>query len=181
VYGWVDKKPNHEGNLVRKTLGFVAVAALAVLWILTAQAIYGTPPLPARIPTHFDFAGNINGWGEPRTLWLLPIIATCVVALIWVVSFFPQSFNYPVRVTPANRPRLEAITISMMAWLQAELASQFLWIQWVIIRSARTGVNTLSPLLLALVIAIIFATVVVHLVAIFRAARGNTHAETPVV
>jgi uncharacterized membrane protein len=85
---------------VRKLLAFIAVAALAASGALTAMAIHGTPPLPARIPTHFDAAGNINGWGEPRMLWLLPIIATGVVGLMTLVSFFPQSFNYPVRVTP---------------------------------------------------------------------------------
>jgi len=170
-----------RGKFVRKTLAFIALAALAVSWVLTARAIYGAPPLPARIPTHFDAAGNINGWGDAQTLWLLPIVATCVVALLTVISFFPQTFNYPVSVTPENRPRLEAITFSMMAWLQAELACQFLWILWVIIRSARSARSELSPLLMVLGIAAIFATVAAHIVAMVRAARAATQAKTPVV
>jgi uncharacterized membrane protein len=162
--------------LVRKTLAFIAVAALAASWALTARAIYGTPPLPARIPIHFDAAGNINGWGEPRMLWLLPVIATGVVGLMTLVSSFPQLFNYPVRVTPASRPRLEAITLNLIAWLEAELAGLFFWIQYVIIRSARTGQNSLSPLQLVLVIALIFATVAAHIIAMVRAARQNAQA-----
>jgi uncharacterized membrane protein len=158
---------------VRKTLAFIAVAALVALWTLTAQAIYGAPPLPPRIPIHFDFAGNINGWGEPRMLWLLPIIATCAVALMTVIGFYPQTFNYPVRVTPANRPRLEAITLGMIAWLQAELAGLFLWIQYVIIRSERTSRNNLSGGLLALAVVAILATVAAHLIATVRAARES--------
>jgi uncharacterized membrane protein len=156
---------------VRKTLAIIAVAALAALWTLTAQAIYGAPPLPPRIPTHFDLAGNINGWSGPRMLWLLPAIATCVVALMTVIGFYPRTFNYPVRVTPANRPRLEAITLGMIAWLRAEFACLFLWIQYVIIRSARTGRDSLSGALLALAVATILATVAAHLVATIRSAR----------
>jgi uncharacterized membrane protein len=158
----------------------ITLAALAAVWAVTARAIYGAPPLPARIPTHFDAAGNINGWGDVQSLWLLPIVATCVTVLLTVISFFPQTFNYPVSVTPENRPRLEAITLSMLAWLEAELACQFLWIQWVTIRSARSGRSELSPLLIVLAIALIFVTVAAHIVATVRAARSNAQAETPV-
>ncbi len=160
---------------MRKILAFIAVAALVASWALTAMAIHGTPPLPARIPTHFDAAGNINGWGEPRMLWLLPVVAICLDGALTLVSFFPQLFNYPVRVTPANRPRLEAITLNMIAWLQAELACLFFWIQCAIIRSARTGRNSMSPVLLVSAIALIFATVVAHIIAMVRAARASAH------
>jgi uncharacterized membrane protein len=162
---------------VRKILASIALAAVAASWALTVHAIHGAPPLPARIPAHFDAAGNINGWGDAQTLWLLPIVATGVVVLLTVISFFPQTFNYPVRVTPENRSRLEAIALSVMAWLKVELACLFLWIQYVIIRSARSGRSELSPLLMVLAIALIFATVAAHLVATVRAARTNTQAE----
>jgi uncharacterized membrane protein len=166
---------------VRKTLVLITLAALAGLWAVTARAIYGAPPLPARIPTHFDAAGNINGWGGAQTLLLLPIVATCVIALLTVISFFPQTFSYPVSVTPDNRSRLEAIALSVMAWLKAELACLFLWIQYATIRSARAGRSELSAQLMVLAIAVIFATVAAHLVATVRAARATAQAETPVI
>jgi uncharacterized membrane protein len=159
---------------LRKALAVVALAALAGLWTITVQAICGAHPLPARIATHFDAAGQVNGWGEPRMLWLLPIIATFVVVLMTLVSFYPQSFNYPMRVTPANRPRLQAVTLSMIAYLRAELVCLFLWIQYEIIRSARQGRSSLSPWFLPVVIAIVFATIIVHFVAVIRAGRAVT-------
>jgi Protein of unknown function (DUF1648) len=163
---------SHTGKgIVRKILAVIAWAAIVALWALTVQAIYGAHPLPARIPIHFDIAGNINGWGGPRTLWLLPIIATFTGALLTLVSRYPQSFNYPVPVTPLTRPRLEAISLSMVAWLRVELASLFLWIQYAIIRSARTGKNALSLLLLLFAIACVLATVIAHIVASARVAR----------
>lgn len=171
MYG--EEYQNQGRESVRKSLAFIAWAALVALWTLTVQAIYGANPLPPRIPTHFDAAGNINGWGEPRMLWLLPIIATFIVALMTLVSRYPQSFNYPVRVTPLTRPRLEGISLSMIAWLRTELVCLFLWIQYVIIRSARTGHNALAPSLLLVAIALIFATVFAHVLASIRVARAD--------
>jgi len=156
---------------MRKTLAVAAIVALVALWVVTAQAIYGAPPLPPRIPTHFDISGNVNGWGEPRMLWLLPFIATLIFGLMTLVSFFPHSFNYPMRVTPAMRPRVENITLAMIAWLRAEVACIFLWIQFETIESAREGANRLSPWFLPLLLVVVFGTITWHFVALLRAGR----------
>ena len=60
---------------MRKTLEAVGLGALAVLFWDTYRALYGPDPLPDRIPTHFDIAGQPNGWARlPRfgcsLLWL---------------------------------------------------------------------------------------------------------------
>jgi uncharacterized membrane protein len=164
---------------LRKTLGFTAAAALAALWALTFQAVWGAHRLPSRIATHFDGAGNVNGWGEPRMLWLFPLIAAFVYALMTVVSYFPESFNYPVRVTPLMRPRLQAITLGMIAWLRVEIVGLFLLIQYEIVHSARAGHNTLPPFLLPTLTGLVFATIIAHFVAMGRAAgRGTTRHRT---
>ena len=136
---------NRSGSEPLRTfLQYAALAALLALWAITAYAVMGPHPLPARIPTHFDLAGKPNGWGQPAMLWLLPIIATVVIGLMWLVTRHPQAFNYPVRVTPATRPRLEAITLGMIGWLQLEVAALFLVIQDAIIESERIGTRTRS-------------------------------------
>jgi len=160
-------------GLLRRSLAVISPAALAALWVVTCQATSGAHRLPARIATHFDAAGRANGWGEPRMLWLLPIIAAFVFALMTLASLFPQSFHYPVPTTPATLPRLQAISLSMVAWLRAEVTGLLLWIQCVIIRAARDGEDRLSPLSMPLVTGIIFATILVHIAAMVRAARED--------
>jgi uncharacterized membrane protein len=158
-------------EIVRSFLQFAAFAALLVLWAITLYAIVGPHPLPPRIPTHFNLAGQPNGWGTPAMLWMLPVIATFVVGLMALVARHPRAFNYPVRVTPATRPRLEAITLDMIAWMQLELAALFLFIQYAIIASARAGSNSLPPAFVPIVIAVVVGTGVWHLRAMFAAAR----------
>lgn len=159
---------------MRAFLQYAALAALLALWAITAYGVMGPHPLPARIPTHFDLAGKPDGWGQPAMLWLLPNLATVVVGLMWLVARHPRAFNYPVRVTPATRPRLEAITLSMIGWLRLEVAALFLAIQSAIIHSARAGQNRLSPAFVPIVFLVVFGTVIWHIRALFVAARRPT-------
>jgi uncharacterized membrane protein len=156
---------------LRSFLQFAAFAALLALWAITLYAIVGPHPLPARIPTHFDFAGHANGWGTPAMLWMMPVIATFVVGLMGLVARHPRAFNYPVRVTPATRPRLEAITLDMIAWMQLELAALFLFLQYAIIASARAGSNSLPPAFVPVLIVVVIGTGAWHIRAMFAAAR----------
>lgn len=158
---------------MRTFLQYAALAALLALWAITAYAVAGPHPLPARIPTHFDLAGKPNGWGTPAMLWLLPAIATVILGLMTLVARRPSVFNYPVRVTPATRPRLQAIALSMIAWLRCELAGLFLWIQYAIIESARAGRNGLSPLFVPITILVVLGTIAWHFRAMFVAARRS--------
>lgn len=161
---------------MRRILDFVGLALLVVLVWITYRALYGPDPLPQRIPTHFGANGQPNAWGPPGSLWLLPIVGAALYMIISVVSLFPASFNFPVRSTAANRPRLEALTLQMMAWVKAELCCLFLTIQWSIIQSARHGNAALSPAVMPLFLVALFVTIAMHGVAVFRAAKGLNRA-----
>jgi uncharacterized membrane protein len=164
---------------MRKILEAAALAALGLLAWITCRALYGSNPLPQRIPTHFTAAGQPNAWGPPSSLWLLLIVAMGLYLLISVAALFPASFNFPVRSTALNRPRLEALTVRMMASVKAELACLFLYIQWSIIESARHGNTALSPAIMPLFLVAVFVTVAVHALAGFRAARPGSQARLP--
>ncbi len=156
---------------MRTYLEIIGLAMLAVLCWITWQALYGPNRLPARIPTHFDAAGTPNGWGPPSTLLLLPAMALVIYALIAVVSLFPSAFNYPVRVTPENRPRLQALSLQMVAWLMFDLACFFTWLQWSILNTVRSGQGRLSVWIVPLFLVVVFGTCIAHIVAMFRTAR----------
>jgi len=158
---------------MRKSLEAISLIVLAVpIWI-TWQALNGSSPLPDRIPTHFDAAGNPNGWGSPSPLWLLPVVAVALYLLITILTQFPKAFNYPVRLTAENRARLAALTLQMIAWLKVELVCLFAGIQWPIIDSIRQGEGKLSPALVPVFLVAVFATLGWHIAAMFRAARAG--------
>jgi len=157
---------------MRKVLELLALAALAVQAVLTWRAFLGPDPLPARVPLHFDVAGNPDGWGTPASLLFFPGIAVFIYLLFTVVTRFPSAFNYPVRVTPMNRARLQELALGMIAWLKAELIWLFAAIQWSVVESARRHISLAPAAFMPIAIIAVFATVGWHIAAMFRSARG---------
>ena len=158
---------------MRKTLELAGILVLGVLVWITYAALHGPDRLPDRVPTHFDPAGNANAWGSPGGMIILPVIAGGVYLLMTVVACFPSAFNYPVRVTPLNLPRLQDITLNMIAWIKVEIVCLFAVLQWVFVQSARSGEGHLFPRVLPVFLVLIFGTVALHFVALFRAASGR--------
>lgn len=159
---------------MRKFLEAIALAALAVQIWITFRAFYGPAHLPQRIPTHFDAAGNPNGWGTSTMLLLLPGTAVFIYLLFTVVTRFPSAFNYPVRVTAQNRSQLQALALNMIAWLKVELICLFTWIQWATIQVVRHPQQGLPGMLMPVALVAVFATIAWHIVAMFRAAQPQS-------
>ncbi len=157
---------------MRKTLELIGLLALVVLFWMAWSALYGANPLPDRVATHFDAAGNPNGWGSPKGLIFFPLLGGVLYLVLSLVTRFPAAFHYPVRVTPRTVARLQQVTLDMIAWLKAENVCLFAVLQWTFIQAARTGDGHLFPRILPFFIATIFATVGWHFIAMFRAARS---------
>jgi uncharacterized membrane protein len=81
------------------------LANLALLILIGVFAFRSTPRLPARVPMHFDMAGQPDRWGSREglvTLFVLPAILTAVLYLM--VSIVPRLAANPRSV---NIPRKE--------------------------------------------------------------------------
>jgi uncharacterized membrane protein len=161
---------------MRKMLEAVSLAALADMIWCTSRALQGPNHLPDKIPTHFNLAGQPDGWGSTAMLLLLPALTVAIYLLITVVALFPSVFNYPVRVTAANRPRLQALALQMIAWLKTELVCILALIQISTIAVARRHSVGLNPALLPVSIVVVFTTIGWYFVAMRRAAHAESGA-----
>ena len=156
---------------MRTALNALGVIALGALFWLAWSATAGPDRLPGRVPTHFDAAGNPNAWGSPGGLYFLPILATIMFLAITVAAQFPHAFNYPVRPTPATLPRMQAVTLNLLAWIKTELVLMFLALEWTYIEAVHENSGRLFPKVVPVFIVAIFATIGWHMLAIARAAR----------
>ena len=111
--------------MTRKLLEPLALLLLLIVWGVTAYAMAGPNPLPARIPTHFNAAGQPDGWGTPAMLWMLPGMATAIYLLMSLVARHPSSFHFPMRIHPTARPQLEALALRMLSLLKASCLMSF--------------------------------------------------------
>lgn len=99
--------------------GWLAVFAF---WGLTIKN-YTT--LPDIIPTHYNAAGEADGFGGKATLLFLPSIATIIFVGMTVLNRYPHIFNYPVNITADNAIRHYTNATSMIRYLKLILVVIF--------------------------------------------------------
>jgi uncharacterized membrane protein len=86
---------------------------LIIATALVASAV-AYPSLPERIPTHWNFAGEVDGW-SPRAwgAWMMPVVIAFVWALMrWLPAIDPRRSNYD-KFSGA----FEEIMLSVMAFM----------------------------------------------------------------
>ena len=93
----------------------VSIVIILILW----------RKLPEQIPTHYNAAGQIDGYGGRGTLLLMPVIGLAGDLLLALVSRMPQSWNTGVRVTVLNRARVYRLVRDLMADLRLAMALMF--------------------------------------------------------
>jgi uncharacterized membrane protein len=82
-----------------KTFEIVGWLLIVAVWGLT---IINYSNLPDTIPTHYNGAGQADGFGGKLTILTLPLIATILFIGMTVLNKFPHIFNYPTNITKDN-------------------------------------------------------------------------------
>jgi uncharacterized membrane protein len=82
-----------------KVIEFTGLTLLIGIWIL---AILSFSDLPESIPTHFNGAGEADGFGERTNIFVLPIIGTITFIGLTLLNKNPHIFNYPKTITNEN-------------------------------------------------------------------------------
>ena len=81
--------------------------------------------LPEKIPTHYNFSGEIDGYGGRGSLLLMPVIGLVTALTVAACARFPKSWNTGVRVTVLNRARVYRVLRDLMADLRLCCALAF--------------------------------------------------------
>lgn len=75
---------------------------ILVLFAFVATCTYYYTLLPDEIPTHYNFAGEPDAYGEKSSIFLLPAIAVIIAIPMLILSRKPHLFNFPVTITQEN-------------------------------------------------------------------------------
>lgn len=122
-------------HLVLEILSYVL---LLVCFII---AIVGMATLPDEIPTHFTMSGEIDGYGSPGTLLILPIIMLICNGMTSLIMHVmpPTMWNTPSKLKPQNAVRALQDMISMIAWMELEISVFTLFLTISIYRGKDAG------------------------------------------
>lgn len=112
-----------------KKWGFVEVLAWIVMAAAFGAAAYGMKILPDQIAVHYDINGQVDEYGYPASLFILPAIMLLCLALISFVAHFvkPQHWNMPFEVREANSDRVYGDIRLMMYLIELESSVFALW------------------------------------------------------
>jgi len=116
-----------------KALDLTSLSIILFTWIYT---ILQVAKLPQTIPTHFDFNGKIDDYGNKATLFILPSIITLVYIGMTILNRYPHRFNYMQKITVENAEKQYATATRLMRIIKLIIAVFALIITFDILQSA---------------------------------------------
>ena len=125
--------------------------SLGALLAVTLYVLLAWKTLPEHPPSHFDFRGAADAWGNNRTVLLTPMaLAWFLFGLITLTEHMPSVWNTVDGVRPANIPRALRLSKSLIGVTKTGLSLFFAWSIFCAARGTDLGAAA-TPLLLVTV------------------------------
>ena len=96
---------------------------IAIGWIIIALnfIVVGIfyADLPDSIPAHFNYKGDVDGYGNKDSIWTLPILMGLTYALLAFIikKVKPWYMNYPVKITEKNAPEVYKMSLQTLIYM----------------------------------------------------------------
>jgi uncharacterized membrane protein len=147
---------------VFELLGWGVLLAL-LIWTGTSSS-----SLPDTIPTHFNAAGEADGFGRKASIVGLPIIASLLYIGLTVLIRFPHSFNFPTPVTQDNALPQYTNATRMIRYLKFILVLVFAGISYQTIQQANGTGEGIGVWFLPLTLVLIFIPLIYFVIKSFQ-------------
>lgn len=107
---------------IKKSHKIIEIVSYVILWASIIIAIIGAVTLPDKIATHYNGAGEVDGYGSPASLLLLPIIMlVCNLSCSLILHFLPSNmWNTPSKVKPGRELATFSVMSCMMVLIEIE-------------------------------------------------------------
>lgn len=137
--------------------------SLLLLIALVVLPAYYYGSLPDRIPTHFNNAGEADGFGSKSMIWMLPAIGIAMYIMLTFLQRIPHKFNYLQEITMDNAEKQYRGGLAIMRFLKLWCTLIFLYITYGSIQTALGNAEGLGKyftafvLITGVVVPVIFA------------------------
>ncbi len=140
-----------------------ALALLGLLF-LAGFLLYQYPRLPGTIPSHFNAAGQPDGYSGRGSILFLPGVSLFVYILLTLVALIPQNFNYLVKITPENAPRQYALAVRFIRYMKTLVIWLFFFITLAAVRTATGETSGLGLWFMPVFLGLVFIPMIVYFV-----------------
>ncbi|MEG0823571.1 MAG: DUF1648 domain-containing protein [Erysipelotrichaceae bacterium] len=119
--------------------------------------------IPNKLPTHYDFFGNPDAWGDKSSIWVIIIVVIVLNIILHIVGMFPQTWNIPIELNDSNRSIVYELLSNMLSVLRLEMTIMFISFLYFEITLLR-----LPTFSLIFFLSLIFSTIVLYMVKIYK-------------
>ena len=148
-----------------QVLELLGWGALLALWVWTGTS-YSS--LPDSIPTHFNAAGEADGFGRKASIVGLPVIGTLLYIGLTLLNRVPHIFNFPTPVTQDNALPQYTNATRMIRCLKLILVLVFAGISFKTIQQANGTGEGLGLWFLPLTLVLIFVPLIHFVIKSFQ-------------
>jgi uncharacterized membrane protein len=138
---------------------------LLALWVWTGTS-YSS--LPDTIPTHFNAAGEADGFGRKASIVSLPVVASLLYIGLTLLNRVPHSFNFPTPITQDNALRQYTNATRMIRYLKLILVVVLAGISYQTIQQANGTGDGLGLWFLPLTLGLIFMPLLYFVIKSFQ-------------
>ena len=157
-----------ELNTVDKAFEIIGWLLIISVWGFTVKNYAN---LPETIPTHYNGAGQADGFGGKATILTLPLIATVLFVGLTILNKFPHIFNYPINITQDNALRQYTNATRMIRYLKLIIVVIFGLIAFKTIQNANEQADGLGIWFLPMTLGLIFIPLIYFVVKSFKATK----------
>ncbi|MCB0849064.1 MAG: DUF1648 domain-containing protein [Bacteroidetes bacterium] len=143
-------------------LGWISVLAI---WVFT---ITNYTNLPDIIPTHYNSAGQVDGFGGKGYIFTWPLIATFLFIGLTILNKFPHVFNYPTNITADNALRKYTNATRLIRYLKFIIVIVFGLITFKTIQNVNGEASGLGIWFLPLTLGLIFIPLTYFVIKSFK-------------
>ena len=140
---------------------FIAFA-LIVIHILLLVFYYSD--LPGTIPTHFNGAGDPDGYGSKTTLFLIPAFSVFIYLSLTIAAFFPHIYNFPVKITEQNAEIQYRLAIRFLRAIKVLVLLMFAFINYRTVLIALGSTTGLGVVFLPVFLLLFFGVIALYFV-----------------
>ena len=119
--------------------------------------------LPERIPTHYNAAGEVDGWGEKFELLILVFIGSVLFLGIIILNKYPHLFNYPTKITEENAPKQYRSALRLINTINALVTITFAYLTYGSIQNALGNMEGLGTWFLPIFLILTFGSLAIYL------------------
>lgn len=101
----------------RWTAAVLLAATWALAWVAYLRA-------PARVPIHWNIRGEVDGWGGPASVFILPAVTTAMVLLLYALPRLDPRRAHWERFRPEFNLIVNVLVL-FMAFMQATTVGSF--------------------------------------------------------